>query len=186
MSTDVASGEKTVRAYGAKHWLLQIIPPSLMLGVLFSTTRGTSLVFIAGFLALPVLISLISIIVKLTSFRRRKYFLVRPLLTIAVFILIFVIADRTYHSALEQAVDEAREIHRHCNETGLCPEHPAGWQRNGSRLSKSDFGVWFTYVASYSSREDLFELRLYRGPDTGDVISGGSGVPFTLAPRAEN
>jgi hypothetical protein len=68
--------------FGVKHWLYQIIPPLLMLGILFSTDSGTALVFLAGTLIIPTLISAISIIVKLLKFKKRKYFLVRPLLTI--------------------------------------------------------------------------------------------------------
>lgn len=186
MSVEVPSSERNTRVFGAKHWLLQVIPPTLMLCVLFSTTRGTSLVFIAGFLALPVLVSLVSIVFKLIAFRRRKYFLVRPLLTVAIFVLIFFIADRTYQSALGQAIEEAREIHRQCNETGKCPEHPPGWQGNGSRVGRIDLGIWFKYVALYTANNGSFEVRLYRGPDTGDIISGGAGVPFAVAARKEN
>jgi hypothetical protein len=65
MNIDVTSTEKENETLGLKHWLLQVIPPSLMLCVIFTTTSGTSLVFIAGFLVLPVVVSLISIIAKL-------------------------------------------------------------------------------------------------------------------------
>ena len=65
-----------------KHWLWQIIPPMVILAVLFGTTSGTSLVFLVGLFIFPVLISVISLIIKLFRFNKRKYFLLRPFLTI--------------------------------------------------------------------------------------------------------
>ena len=170
---------------GLKHWLLQTVPPLLMLSVLLATASGPSLVFIAGFLILPVLISLISIIAKLIFFRKRKYHLVRPVLTIAVFILIFYIAHWTYQIALDQTIEEAKIIQQQCNRDGACPDNPAGWQGDASRIRKSDLGLWLKYTAFYYRNGDSFSIRLYQGPDLGDVLNGGVGFPFTVAPYQE-
>ena len=185
MDIDVVSTGKDNEALGMKHWLFQIIPPSLMLCVFFTTTSGTSLVFIAGFLVLPVLVSLISIIAKLIFFRKRKYYLIRPILTIAVFILILIIANWTYKIALDHTINEARMIHQQCNENIACPENPVGWQIDGSRIRKNDLGFWLKYTASYNYNKGSFNIRLYRGPDLGDNIAGGINLPFTVDPYIE-
>ena len=186
MDIDVASTEKENKTLGMKHWLLQAIPPSLMLCVFFTTTSGTSLVFITGFLVLPVVVSFISIIAKLIFFRKRKYYLIRPILTIAVFILIFIIANWTYKIALDQTINEARIIHQQCNENLACPEYPVGWQIDGSRIRKNDLGFWLKYSASYNYNKGSFNIRVYQGPDLGDNIAGGVNLPFTVDPYIES
>ncbi len=132
------------------------------------------------------LISLISIIAKLIFFNKRKYHLVRPALTVAVFILIFVIAHWTYQMALDQTIDEAKKIQHHCNQYRGCPAAPAGWHSDRSRIRKTDLGIWLKYSASYHSDGESFSIRLYQGPDLGEVINGGVGVPFTVHPYQEN
>lgn len=156
-----------------------------MLGILPVTRNGTSLVFISGILLLPVLVSLISIIAKLIFFKKRKYYLLRPGLTIAIFILMIFIAKWTYQAALEQAEQAAMEIHRHCNEQQSCPAIPAGWQKNGNSVRKTDLGPWLKYIAIYHADGDRFSIRLYQGPDLGDVISGGANLPFSVLPYQE-
>jgi hypothetical protein len=86
MNAEVTSADKAHEKPGKKHWLFQVIPPLLMLGVFVITTNGTSLVFLVGLLLLPVLVSFVSIIVRLISFKKKKYFLVRPVLTISTWI----------------------------------------------------------------------------------------------------
>ncbi len=185
MDNETSASHTEVAAPGLKHWLLQTLPPLLMLGILPATGSGPSLVFVAGFLLLPVLISLISIIAKLIFFRKRKYFLARPVLTVAVFSLILFVAHWTYAAALRQTIDEARDIHQQCNRDGACPERPAGWRGEASRVRKSDLGPWLKYSASYHLDGDAFSIRLYQGPDLGDVIQGGVGLPFSVAPYQE-
>jgi hypothetical protein len=178
MDTDATATEKVDLPPGRKHWLFQTIPPLSMLFVFVMTTSGTLLVFLAGFLLLPVLISLISIIVKLIFFKKRKSYLVRPLLTVAIFVLILVIANWTYQIALDQAITEARVIHQQCNESLACPENLVGWQRNGPMIRKNDLGVWLKYMALYSYDKESFDIRVYQAPDIGDHITGGVDLPF--------
>ncbi len=186
MDTEVVSTEKSNQPLGMKHWLFQVIPPLLMLCVLLTTTSGTSLVFIVGLFIPLVLVSLISIIVKLIFYKKKKHFLVRPLLTITMFILILIIADWTYEVALDHTIDEARAIHQQCNENLTCPENPTGWQTDGSLIRKSDLGFWLKYSASYSYKKGSFNIRVYRGPDLGDNISGGVDLPFKAEPYVED
>ena len=167
---------------GIRHWLLQVVPPLLMFGVLLTTTNGTSLVFVASFLLLPVLVSLISIIAKLIFFNRKKYHLVRPLLTLGVFALILLFANWTYQIALDQTVAEARSLHQQCNQNLSCPESPAGWHKDGSSVSRKDFGSWFKYITMYRYNKGNFSIRVYQGPDIGDTITGGVDLPFKVAP----
>ena len=182
---DVAQTDKTRQSPGLKHWLLQLIPPLLLSGVLLATNSGTSLVFLTGILVLPLLVSLISILVKLIRFRQRKYYLVRPLLVVAIFILIIHIANWSYGTALEQAIDEARIIHDQCNQHSTCPNNPVGWQVDDSIIRKNDLGRWFNYTALYFYDEASFNIRVYQGPDRGDIITGGVNSSFEVAPYRE-
>lgn len=165
---------------GIKHWLFQVFPPMSMLGILLATDKGTALVFLAGIFIIPVFISFISIIVKLISFTKKKYYLIRPCLTIAIFILILTIAQWTYNIALEQAISSARIIQQQCNENLHCPKQPEGWVVDGSMIRKNDLGSWLKYPASYYYQEQGFDIRVYQGPDLGDNITGGVNVPFVV------
>lgn len=185
MSAEAISADKGPEKPGMKHWLFQVIPPLLMLGVFLTTTNGTSLVFLAGLLLLPVLVSLISIVVKLIFYKKRKYYLARPVLTIAIFVLVLVIAHWTYQVALDQTVSEARTIHRLCNDNAVCPEKPAGWRIDGAWIRKTDLGFWLKYTASYTHHKQSFNIRIYRGPDVGDNITGGVNLPFAVFPYEE-
>lgn len=167
---------------GIKHWLFQIVPPLSMLGILLATEHGSALVFLAGIFIIPVLVSIISIIAKLIFFKKRKYYLIRPCLTIVIFILILTIAQWTYNIALEQAISSAEIIHKQCNENRQCPEHPDGWNVEDSRISRNNFGVWLKYSASYYYNEHDFNIRVYHGPDLGDHIIGGLDTQFRVEP----
>ena len=172
--------DKKSTGLGPKHWFFQIAPPFLMLLILFTTRSGIALVFLAGFFVLPVLISFFSIIIKLIFFKKRKYHLIRPILTIAMFVLIITIAFWSYDIALDQAILEAEKIQNLCNENLACPGNPSGWIVEGYRISKSNLGVWFKFTASYAYNTESFNIRVYQGPDLGHNIVGGVGRPFEV------
>ena len=174
------------KQFGKRHWLLQAIPPSLILLTLFSTRSGTALVFIVGFFVIPVLVSLVSILFKLLDFRNRKFFLVRPVLTIVFFFMVIAIAQISYSTALEQATEAATILHEQCNTNGVCPAQPEGWIVNERRISRRDLGGLYKYTASYYYEPYSFSIRVYQGPDLGEVIRGGVGVPFRVDPYVEN
>ncbi len=174
------------KTYGIKHWLYQVIPPLLMLCILFATDSGTALLFLTGMFILPVLISVLSIIAKLLNLKKRKYYLVRPLLTIAFFILIFGVSQWTYKIALEQATSAAKSIHEECNLKSHCPENPSGWDIDGSRIIKRDLGSWMKYSASYHYNEENFRIHVYQGSDLGETITAGVNVPFKVERYREN
>ena len=169
-----------------KHWLFQIIPPLSMLGILFGTDNGTALVFLAGLFVIPVFISLISLLAKVFRFNKRKYFMIRPALTVIFFFLILAIAQWTYKLALDDAVAAAKIIHDECNEFTICPATPEGWKIEGSRISRNDLGFWFTYQAAYNYKPDNFKIHVYQGPDIGDDISGGVDMPFKVTRYIED
>lgn len=163
-----------------KHWLFQILPPLSILCILFLTDNGTSLVFLAGIFIIPFLISIFSVIAKLIQFKKKKYFLVRPLLTIVFFFFIFVIAHWTYKVALKETISAAKIIHEECNQNLICPENPVGWNVDDSSVKRNKFGFWFKYTAIYSYQPKSFKIHIYRGPDTGVDINGGVEIPFNV------
>jgi len=172
--------------YGVKHWLYQVIPPLLMLSILFSTDNGAALVFLVGILLIPALISALSIIINLFKFKKRKYYLVRPLLTIVFVILILAISQWTYKVALEQATRTAQVIHNECNSKSYCPENPSGWEVDGSRIIKRDLGFWLKYSALYYYNGKYFTIRVHQGPSLGENITGGVNIPFKVERYREN
>ena len=75
--------------------------------------------------------------------------------------------------------------YQQCNENLVCPENPVGWQVNGSTIRKNEQGFWLKYAASYHYNRVSFNIRVYRGPDLGDNISGGVNLPFEVVPYVE-
>ncbi len=172
--------------FGTKHWLFQVIPPVLLLILVLSIVKANSLVFLVGAMALPFLFSLVSVLVRLIRFRRGKYYLARPVLTIGVFLLLFLVANWTYDIALEQAVSEGRSIQQQCNQDSVCPDTPEGWSREGSTVMKNDLGFWLKYSAwFFREKDNAFVVRLYRAPDLGHDIRGGVDLPFTVELRPD-
>ena len=175
------SSDNNNEALGIKHWLFQVIPPLSMVGVLFATNKGSALIYLAGILVIPVLISFFSVIIKLIFFKKKKYFLIRPCLTIAIFILLFAIFQWSYDIALEDAISSAKVIHQQCNDDLVCPERPEGWEVDDSRIRRNDLGTWLKYSASYYYKATTFVIRVYQGPDLGENITGGVDVPFEVS-----
>ena len=175
------SSDTNNKALGIKHWLFQVIPPLSMVGVLFATNKGSALIYLAGILVIPVLISFFSVIIKLIFFKKKKYFLIRPCLTIAIFILLFAIFQWSYDIALEDAISSAKVIHQQCNDDLVCPERPEGWEVDDSRIRRNDLGTWLKYSASYYYNATTFDIRVYQGPDLGENITGGVDVPFEVS-----
>ena len=174
------------KRFGVRHWLFQIAPPTLILLTLFSTRNGAALVFLAGFFVIPVLVSLISIVLKLFAFRTRRYFLPRPALTVVFFTAVLAIAHWSYAAALGQATNAAERLHSQCQSDLACPAEPKGWEVDGRRISRRDLGTLYKYSASYHYNPDSFDIRLYQGPDLGHVLTGGVDVPFRVATYVED
>ena len=176
----------TARLIGLKHWLFQVIPPLSILVPMLSSRNGPGLVFLIGFFIIPVLISLISILFKLLAFRQRKYFLVRPVLMIALFVGALSATQWSYSVALEQAEAAAVLLHTQCQSDGVCPTNPEGWNVDGKRISRRDLGAFYKYTASYYYQPDYFDIRVYQGPDLGDIITGGVDTPLSVDRYVEN
>jgi len=174
------------KRFGVWHWALQILPPALILLTVMVAGNGTALVFLAGIFVIPVFVSFISIILKLFAFRSRKYYLLRPVLTIAFFAGVLGIAQWSYAVALEQATVAAEQLQQQCNANGVCPRRPEGWSVDGTRISRNDFGLWHKYSAGYSYSPMHFDIHVYQGPDLGDDISGGVNVALKVERYIEN
>ena len=156
---------------GTKHWLFQILPPCLMLLPLLITKDGTGFVFLAGIFILPALISILSILIKLFSFKRKKHFFLRPILTVLFMVFLFVVASWSKSIALEEAVTIAESLLNQCNAMSKCPDKPDGWEID-RYSARAKLGSWYKYHASYTTDEQGFKISLYYGPDYSDLISG--------------
>lgn len=176
----------TGKRLSARHWVFQIAPPTLLLLTLSSTQRGPALVYLAGIFIIAALVSFISIAFKLIAFKRRKQFLLRPILTIFFLGVALAIVNWSYGVALRQATDAAELLHQQCKSDLVCPTEPDGWSTDGQRISRRDLGAWYKYPASYSYNPESFDIRVYKGPDIGDMIAGGVDVPFSVSRYTEN
>ena len=174
------------KLYSRWHWVFQLAPPTLILCTLFSTRNGSALVFLAGFFIIPVLISIVSIVLKLLAFSARKYFLLRPVLTIIFFGTVMGISAWSYEIALGQATEAAERLQQQCRSEVVCPTEPSGWNSDGRRISRRDLGTWYQYIASYVYDPNSFQIRVNRGPDIGHVITGGVDTPFSVERYLEN
>lgn len=82
--------------------------------------------------------------------------------------------------ALEQAINDAKNIDFQCKQTLVCPKSPSGWQINGTRISKHVVGAWLKYPLSYHSDTRKFTIRVYQGPDIGTIILVAQTPRFQL------
>jgi hypothetical protein len=175
------------KRFGIRHWFFQAAPPSiLLLATLLGTRNGTALVFLAGLFIIPVLVSLLSIVFKLLDLSNRKYFVLRPSLTVFFFATILTIAHLTYEAALDDVTYAAESLRQQCRTQLACPEQPDGWNRDGQRLSRRDLGVWYKYSATYVYDPHRFDIRVYQGPDLGHIISGGIDMPVAVSAYIED
>ncbi len=163
--------EEQVTVPGLKHWLFQAVPPAIMLIPLLVSRDGTGFVFLAGIFFIPALISIVSILIKLFSFRKKKYYFLRPVLTILFLALLVIVAGWSKSIALAQAVSVAESILEQCNNSSGCPDKPEGWHADGHWIM-TKLGNRYQYHASYSPNENGFEISLYYGPDYSDVVIG--------------
>ena len=53
MNESINPEDKSKEIPGTRHWLFQVIPPLLMLGILFATDNGSALVFIGRLVRTP-------------------------------------------------------------------------------------------------------------------------------------
>ena len=181
MDADRSNAANSGQVYAIRHWLFQVVPPLLMLCVLFIGNDATSLVFLIGILALPFLLSVVSLLIRLIRIKKGRYYLLRPMLTISIFLLLLYFTRWTYQIALEQIVADGKMIHRQCNEMSVCPDSPAGWRKQGSMLRKHARVLWLGYPAVYYRKKEAdFVIHLYQGSDLGHDISGGVGLALSV------
>ena len=106
---------------------------------------------------------------------------------VVLFIAAMSVTQWSYSVALEQAENAAAQLQRQCQNDGVCPSNPAGWNVDGKRISRRDLGAFYKYPVSYYYQQpDYFNIRVYQGPDLGDVITGGVDTPVSVDRYVEN
>ena len=156
--------------FDLRFYIAQIIPPLVLLLVL--NAQGPGLWFIMGLPALCGLISLLSIIIKLFQFKKNKQRLIRPLLTVLIFVLIFSVAQLSYKHAHSLAQSQAQILLLSCQPA--CPKSINGWQQK-DEVSRSVLGDLISYPVFYRNKGNGFELELFQSNSFGDVFSGQAG-----------
>ncbi len=154
------------------HWTSQIIPP-LSLMVLFSR-HGPGFWFLIGIPILCLLISSITLAIKLCNFKKNKRFLIRPILTISISSVLFIIASYSYNVATAEADEIFKIIDAQCKLNNACPLQIKGWKElEAGKRYRTKVGGYITYPLTYYNSENKFSLYLYQSLDLGKYYEGG-------------
>ena len=156
-----------------QHWVLQVLPPLILLYPL--TGNGTALWYGFGLGMLVLVISVVSILYKLIRIKKYRYFLLRPALAIIMVIILYFFANQSYESARNEATGLANEIQAECQKTQRCPVQ--GNDDNSTGRTNLMLGKWQKYHALYYLNEDYteFKLTLLMMGDIGAEYTGGAG-----------
>ena len=148
------------------HWLFQLCPPFTML--YFLSSYGPQLWIQLSLPCLCFLVSFISLISKLTNFQRSKSYLLRPVLTIMVFLLLYSLALLSYKRALHEAKIVYDEMSERCVSKDKCNINLEGWKLRDDGRYITSVGGLISYPLFFRSLDDGFHLHLYKSLDMGD------------------
>ncbi len=153
------------------HWLKQILPPLTLL--LFLSKNGISLTFLSGVSLIFLLISIISISIKLFNFSKHKKHLLRPALTSIIAIGINLHSQHSYNIAKDEFYLIARKIESYCDNNTRCPDKMQGWEKLKKGMQyKKLIGGSITYPVIYTPHDKTFELYMKRFTDLGLIYIG--------------
>ena len=154
------------------HWSSQIVPP--LLCIFIFSTHGPGMWFLLGIPLFCLLISVISLSIKLFNYKKNKIYIVRPLLTIFIALLLFSIATTSYNIAKIETIEIAKKIEEECKLKSICPKNIKDWHSVSNFGDyKTKVGGFITYPLFYTYKEKEFSLYLYQSLDMGDTYTGG-------------
>ena len=154
------------------HWIRQIVPP-LSLLMAFST-HGPGFWFLIGIPVLCLLISLITLIIRLCNFKKNKKLIIRPILTISISSVLFIIASYSYSIATSEADEIFKSIDAQCKLNNVCPRQIEGWEElEAGKSYRKKVGGFIRYPLTYYNYENKFSLYLHQFSDLGKNYDGG-------------
>lgn len=168
----------------------RFVPPLFLLPLfIFPNDLITSIFWASG--ELFFLISIISIIWKLFKLRSLcahgdilaiaslKTKLIRPTLTIAIFLFALLFAFLSIKSADAYGIKTAKLIQAECATQGICPETISGWSKPLSSTyaaSETYYGLFGTkYILRYIiiNNQSEFEVEVRHNIDESFSVKGG-------------
>ena len=174
-------------------WSLIIIPPLLISPLALIPIRGPAtlgtvwlpvLLFVLG--SIIILIIRISMIIIKTIIRKpvdklTKIKLIRPILTIFVFISVFIYHRVSLNMANQYVFNLAKDIQTDCDSNGLCPDSILDWKEdktiftNSIYYSNTIYKLCIPYPVNYYPSVDRksFTIDLIHGFNMGIYIDGG-------------
>ncbi|MGI0119856.1 hypothetical protein [Zooshikella sp. RANM57] len=124
---------------------------------------------------LCLMISGLSLVLKLIKFQKNKYRLIRPILTILVSGSLCSIAGYSYSVAQDEAKEIYKKIDAQCKQESKCPKKINGWERfYDDNVYRTVVGNYITYPITYHHSETTFKLVLHKSLDLEDTYEGGS------------
>ena len=168
-------------------WLLIILPPFFLSPLaLIQITNPIGL-----FIWLPVLpVILYSVVILLvrtcSAFKNpnnhlTRIKLIRPALTIAVILSVFIYQKVSSIVAFQYAMELAQKIQADCDSNGVCPENMSGWREKEGKsgdpnyYSSHFYKLGLLYDIDYKPSSDRSFFRIEIDNDTSSItfIDGG-------------
>jgi hypothetical protein len=174
-------------------WALILLPPFFICPLALIPIRNPVILRVVWLPVLPFLLfSIIALIARIirillnSSDRTLKIRLVRPVLTIALFMFVFSYHAVSNNMAGTYAIDLAKEIQAECASDGLSPASMENWNEMYGILGDPNYflttvkrlGVPYIYV--YRTSKDLkkFTVTVLHGFNMGTRIQGGVDKPL--------
>ena len=152
---------------------LQILPPLLLLWPA-STRHGPAIAMFGGIFVIAALFSLFRLAFLFLRPGRPIYKFYRPILTLAICVLVFAHVQLSLRPAREFAKRTASEIQAQCDTHRQCPKTIPNWTPRHDRYSSQTMsGSWVRWPIWYYSDGKRFEVRLYFLLDSGEQWEGG-------------
>ena len=122
------------RWHNWRFWIWQIVPPSVMLYMVFGTWHiGTMMI-----LGIPFLYSFYRII--LLGVRRQFNLMLRPVLTFSFAVVVIGMGNHYAHQSMLYVKELAQTMQEQCNRNGYCAPPPGPWKISGSDYCEEVYG----------------------------------------------
>ena len=151
----------------------QILPPMLLLWPA-CTRHGPAIAMFGGIFVIAAMFSLFRLAYLFLRPGRPTFKFYRPVLTLAICVLVFAHVQLSLRPAREFAKRTAAEIQAQCDMHRQCPKTIPNWTPRHDRYSSQTMsGSWVRWPIWYYSDGKRFEVRLYFLLDSGEQWEGG-------------
>ena len=153
------------------HWSSQILPPLILL--MFFTTYGPGLLFVAGVIWIVGVISFISLLIKLINYKKNKRVVLRPIMAVLIAGIHFALVTYSVKIAEQETLEIAQNIEKECNLNMECPASIENWKDLKFKNGSTKVGNVIKYPVTYRTSGSKFTLHLHKSLDMGKNYSSG-------------